>query len=149
MSGRASAACDRPRCEGPSPRTGARIILFHPAGADAAAAQHVRIVRVLHVVDVADFLDLAHRTDLGSFAEVFDVDAGPSLMGHTRLRPFAGTPRDGLAHDWPVVPRAVPAASVLLPLRRTVIVARRRHVGPAPRYFGAGMVHGGLPLDPS
>lgn len=71
---------------------GALVIAFHVAGANAAAPENVGIVRMLHMMDVANFLRFTHLAGRRRFPKILNIDTGPALMRHSRLRPFAGLP---------------------------------------------------------
>ncbi|NJM81540.1 MAG: hypothetical protein HC844_02780 [Tabrizicola sp.] len=57
-------------------------ILFHMAGADAAAVQNFGKVRVLHGMDISNVLPLAHLANGLRGAKVFNVNTGPAFMGN-------------------------------------------------------------------
>src|SRR3990167_5881464 len=57
-------------------------ILFHMAGAYAAAVQNFGKVRVLHGMDISNVLPLAHLANGRRGAKVFDTDTGPAFVGN-------------------------------------------------------------------
>jgi hypothetical protein len=57
-------------------------ILFHMAGAYAAAVQNFGKVRVLHGMDISNVLPLAHLANGRRGAKVFDADTGPAFVGN-------------------------------------------------------------------
>ncbi len=71
----------------PEPRRG-RVIFLHLASTNTAALQNVRIVRVLHLVNIPDVLVFAHFTLGGGFTKILKSDACPAFLGNTLLRPF-------------------------------------------------------------
>ena len=67
---------------------GAGVVFLHMLSADAADRENVRVVGVLHVVDVTDVDAFAHLAKLRRLAKILDVDAMPAAMRHAWLRPF-------------------------------------------------------------
>ena len=62
-------------------------IVFHLLGGDAADIEPGRIIRMAHMVDVANVLPAAHAAAAVGLLKVGDAVAGPTLVGHTWLIP--------------------------------------------------------------
>ena len=65
--------------------TGAGVVFLHMLGADAADRENVRIVAVLHVVDVTDVDTFAHLAKLGRLAEILH-QVGVAVLAHLARR---------------------------------------------------------------
>jgi hypothetical protein len=67
---------------------GSVVVFFHPTGTDASAAQLSGVIRMLHVVNVAN-LCVSHISQVAEGStKVLDIDAGPALMGNSSLGPL-------------------------------------------------------------
>jgi hypothetical protein len=64
---------------------GTLVVFFHVASTDAAAPQNVGMVRMLPMMDIADFLRLTHLAGYRWFPGVFDINEGPAFIRHSRL----------------------------------------------------------------
>jgi hypothetical protein len=57
----------------------------------ATHSEHLRVLRMLHVVNVPNGLRLAHLAFCRRLSEVLNVDAVPTLVGHARFGPLASS----------------------------------------------------------
>ena len=68
---------------------GRQIIIFHVLRANATDRTRAGEFWMLHVMDKANFRSFAHCADLRRLAQILKVNAGPTLMRHSGLRPFS------------------------------------------------------------
>jgi hypothetical protein len=64
------------------------------AGTNAPHFKHIRVVRVFHVMDVADCLRLAHLTLDRRLSQILDIYADPTAMRNSSHRPLTSTMSD-------------------------------------------------------
>lgn len=73
-----------------------RQVAFHVAGTYTPNLENVRVIWVLHVMDVADGLRLAHLAIDLRLSKILNIYASPAAMRHSGYRPLASPMRDQL-----------------------------------------------------